>query len=196
MRLSVLFTQAEIEAIGDSGDVARATFIRMKGVNGAEVLLHSGVGDFDYNGEKWLGVCDPIGGRLVSISGLEEPEFGQAAALTVVLSGADIEFVKYMRSVRNQIQGNECTVYWAAFDNEEKIMFGGLKTLFPRGRIWTPTFSLAGIATRTISLTIESIWSGMNFPSGIRWNSSDFQKVRPGDKFFDYAGVKILETQR
>jgi hypothetical protein len=182
--------------MGDAQDVARALFLRMEGVNGTEVLLHDGVGNFEYNGETWLGMTDPIGGRLVSIRGLEEPEFGQAAPLTITLSGADIEFVKYMRSVRDEIQGNKCSVYWAAFDDYRKVMFGGLKTLFPMGRIWAPTFSQAGIGTRFITLTVEGIWSGMNFPPGTRWNSSDHQKQYPGDKFWDYAGVKVLEQQK
>jgi hypothetical protein len=195
--MSALFTQAEIDDLGDAGNIARAWFLRMQAVGGGpDILLHNGCGKFTYQGETWNGVEDPIGGRIVSISGVEEPQFGQASSVSIVMSGADIEFVRYMRVIRNSLEGLQCDIYWALFDDNEKILLGGMKRLYPRGRISTPSFSLAGIATRQVSLTIENIWSGMNFPSGRRWNATDQQQLYPGDKGFDYAGVKVIETQK
>jgi hypothetical protein len=174
--------------------IARAWFARLDLPSGI-AYLHSGVGRVTIDGQDWIGVSDPISGRLVSLSQVEEAAFGQAAAITIVLSGANREFIASVHATAREIEGRPADIYWAAFDGEtQQIWAGGLKKLFPRGRMTSATIQWSGIGQRAVSLTIENIWQAQNFAPGGRWTSADQRRRWPGDRGLDYIGVEITEN--
>lgn len=190
--MSVLFSQTEVDALGEP-HVARAWFVRLDLPSGI-VRLHSGVGTQVVGGETWKGVSDPIGGRLVSIAGVEEPAFGQAAAVTLVLTGADRDFLQSVHATRREIEGRDANIYWCAFDGETQQPLMGLKGLFTRGKMSAPSIQWSGLGVRTVTLTIENVWASQNFKPGRRWNPADQQRLYPGDRGLDYVGVSVSES--
>lgn len=192
--MSLIFTPDEIEQLR-SPHIFQAWFLQIEMPDGA-TRLHNGCGRRIVDGVEWTGITNPFSGVIVSLDGVEEPEFGQAASVNVVLSGADREFMKYMRSIVDQLEGAECELYWGAFNQYEQIVIGGLKALFPKGHMSAPSFQWEGIGQRDISFTIEGIWTQMNYAAGRRWNAADQQRAYAGDLGCNFAGVKILESLR
>lgn len=190
--MSAVFTAADIEALSQP-HVARAWFAMLDLPSGV-ARLHSGVGTIPVGGFSWRGVSDPVGGRLVSLSGVEEPAFGQAAAVQITLTGADRDFLQSVHATRRQIEGREANVYWCAFDGETQQPVTGLRGLFTRGRMSAPSLHWAGLGVRTVSLTIENIWASQNFAPGRKWNPADQQRLYPGDLGLDYVGQKVSEN--
>lgn len=173
--------------------VARAWFARLDLPSGV-AHLHSGTGRVTIAGQEWVGVSDPIRGQLVSVSQVEEPAFGQAAAVTVTLGGANKEFIQSVHATAREIEGREAEISWAAFDGETQEILIGLKKLFPRGRMTSPSIQWSGIGRRTVSITIENIFSAQNFAPGGRWNSTGQQQRYPGDLGLEFIGVAISES--
>jgi hypothetical protein len=190
--MTVLFSPEETARLR-APHIARAWFALLDLPSGPS-RLHSGVGRVQAGGYEWRGVTDPVGGRLLSLEGVEEPAFGQAAAVTITLSGADIAFLRSVDIAADAIEGRLAELSWAMFDGETQEIIGGLKKLFPRGRMSAPQLQWQGLGRRIVSLTIESAWSSQNFPPGGRWNGADQRRRHAGDKGLDFVGVKIEEN--
>ena len=190
--MSAIFSPIEAEKLARP-HVARAWFVALHLPTGL-LRLHSGVGRVNVGGYEWRGVTDPIGGRLVSIQGVEEPAFGQAAAVSITLTGITQAFLQSFHSNARVMEGAEAEIYWAAFDAETQEVIIGLKKLFPHATISAPAIQWSGLGTRTVSLTIESIWSSQNFAPGGKWNSADQKRRYPGDLGLDFVGVKVEEN--
>lgn len=189
--MSALISPTDAEKLARP-HVARAWFATLDLPSGL-ARLHSGCGNVVVAGETWRGVTDPLGGRLVSISAVEEPVFGSAAAVTITLSGASKEFIQSVHATRHEIEGRAATIAWAAFDQETEEVILGPVSLFPRGRMTSPAIHWQGIGLRTVSITIESLWQSQNFAPGGRWNDADHQRRFPGDRAFEYVSTKIPE---
>lgn len=172
--------------------VARAWFLELDLPAGA-ARFHSGTGRKTVGGYEWRGVTDPIGGQLVSLNGIEEPRFGQAVAIQVILSGANREFFKSVHDIARDIEGRRADLYFAMFDGETQELIGGLRKIFP-GKMSAPSLAWSGIGTRTVAITIESIWSSQNYPFGGKWNGAGQRKRYAGDKGLDFVGVKVTEN--
>lgn len=173
--------------------IARAWFAELDLPSGLW-RLHNGVGRANVGGYEWRGVSDPAGGQLVSISAVEYPRFGQAAKVDIAIAGFNIDFLRSVKDQGREIEGRRADLYWCAFDQEtQEVWSGGLKKLFP-GFMSSPKIQWSGIATRTVSLTIESLWQSQNYPFGGRWNGADQRRRYPGDKGLDFAGVKVYEV--
>jgi hypothetical protein len=180
--MSALFTAAELDALA-APHVARAWFAMLDLPSGVS-RLHSGVGTIT------------VDGQLVSLAGVEEPAFGQAAAVTITLTGADKAFLQSVHATRRQIEGREANIYWCAFDGETQKPLMALKGLFTRGRMSAPSLQWSGLGIRTVSLTIENIWASQNFAPGRKWNPADQRRLYPGDAGLDYVGQKVSEDWR
>jgi hypothetical protein len=187
-----IFTEADLDWLARP-HISRAWFLELDLPSGV-ARLHSGTGRVQAGGYEWRGVTDPIGGTVVSIADVEEPRFGQAVAVNITLSGANKEFFKSVHTSAKAIEGRRGDLYWAAFDGEtQKIWPAGLKRLFP-GKITSPSLQWQGIGVRTVSITLESLWSSQNFPVGGKWNGADQRRRYPGDKGLDFVGVKVSEN--
>lgn len=173
--------------------VARAWFGQFDFPDGMK-FLHSGVGRIAVEGNDYIGVSDPLSGRLVSMGQVEEPQFGAAAAVAIVLSGASKQFIQSVHATARQIEGRSAVILWAAFDGETQEIITPLIPLFPRGKMSAPSIHWQGIGIRYVSLTIENMWSSQNFAPGGKWNQADQRRRYPGDKGLDFVGVKISEN--
>ncbi len=189
--MSAIFSPTDVELLARP-HVARAWFADLDLPSG-RAFLHNGVGTVKAGAVEWKGVSDPIGGRLVSVNGMEEQAFGQAAAVTIVLTGANKEFLKSVHSSARDIEGRAAAIYWAAFDGETQQVIIPPKALFPRGFMSAPAIQWSGIGTRIVTLTIESIWSAKNYPPGGRWNAADQMRRYPGDMGGQFIGVTVQE---
>lgn len=173
--------------------VARAWFGQFDFPDGMK-YLHSGTGRVQVGGHEYLGVSDPISGRMVSVAQVEEPQFGQAAAVALVMSGASKAFIQSVHATAREIEGRSATLLWAAFDAETQEIITPLIPLFPRGRMSAPAIHHQGIGIRYVAITIENIWSAQNFAPGGRWSPADQRRRFPGDKGLDFVNVKVSEN--
>ena len=157
--------------------------------------LHNGVGTVTVAGYDWIGVTDPIGGQLVEMDAVDEPRFGQASAVRITLSGANLTFFKSVKTNARAVEGRPANLYWIAMDGETGEFVTDLKLMF-RGFMTAPSLMWKGVGLRTVSITIESFWASQNFAFGGKWNSADQQRRYPGDKGLDWVGQKIGEIWR
>lgn len=172
--------------------IARAWFLELDLPDGP-VRMHSGTGRVDIGGHTWTGVTDPIGRQLVGIDAVEEPRFGQAVAVNIVMSGVNREFFREVHRLAREMEGRKANIYFAVFDAEtERPWEPGLIRMFP-GRISSPALRWEGIGVRTIAVTIESLWSSQNYQFGGKWTDGDQRRRYPGDKGLQYVGVKVYE---
>ncbi|WP_368517487.1 transcriptional regulator [Rhizobium sp.] len=186
-----LFSQADREFLRRP-HIARAWFMDID-LPGGHWYVHNGAGRVTIGGIEWRGLSDPLGRQFISISAVEDPRFGQAAKLDVVLSGVNLEFLRQVKDNARLIEGRRVDVYWAAFDQEtQEVWVGGLKKLFP-GYLSAPSIHWAGRGVRIVPITIESLWQSQNFPFGGRWTPADQRRRYPGDKGLDYVGVTVQE---
>lgn len=187
-----VFSDAEAEWLARP-HVARMWFAALDLPSGLS-RLHNGVGRKTIGGFEWIGVTDPFSGRLVDIGPVEEPAFGQAAAVQIALSGVNKDFIQTVHADARAIEGRAADIYFALFDGETQEEWPyGLKKLFPRGRMSAPAIQWSGLGRRTVTLTIENLFQTQNFPPGGRWNGADQRRRYPGDKGLDFIGVEIAE---
>lgn len=173
--------------------IARAWFVELHLPDGLW-RLHNGVGRKTVGGKEWRGVSDPGGRQLVSISAVEDPRFGQAAKVDIVLSGVNAVFLRSVKDKARQTEGVKADLYWCAFDQEtQEVWSGSLKKLFP-GYLSAPKRQSQGIGLRTVSFTVETLWQSQNYPFGGKWSPADQERRYPGDKGLNFVGVKVTET--
>lgn len=153
--------------------------------------LHNGVGRVTIGGQEYRGISDPVGGQLVSVSAVEDPRFGIAAKVDIVIGGVSSTFFQSVKADARALEGRQATLRFALFDPEtgNNLLF---KSLLP-GRMSSPSLHRKGIGERYIGLTIESFWSAQNYPFGGRWSPADQLRRYPGDKGLDFLGVKVAE---
>jgi hypothetical protein len=170
--------------------IARAWFGYFDLPSGA-AWLHNGVGRVTVNGQEYRGVTDPVGGQLVHISAVEDPRFGQAAKVDIVIGGVNAAFFGSMKDNARELEGRVARLTWGLFDPEtgEMRMF---RTLMP-GRMTSPTLHRKGVSERYISLGIESFWQAQNYPFGGKWTDADQRRRYPGDKGLQFVGQKVHE---
>lgn len=153
--------------------------------------LHNGVGTVTIGGQDYRGVTDPVGGQLVHISDIEDPRFGQAAKVDIIIGGVDVAFFRSVKADARALEGRRARLMWGMFDPETGEM-RMLKTMLP-GRMSAPTLHRRGVSERYIGLTIESFWSAQNYPFGGRWTYADQMRRFPGDKGLQFVGQKVHE---
>ena len=108
-----LFSSAD-RAILRRPHVSRAFFLELALPSGT-VRYHNGIGTVTANSLEWRGVTDPMGRQLVGMDQIDEPRFGQAAAVNIVLSGVDLAWMKSVRDDRLSIEGVAADLYFAVF---------------------------------------------------------------------------------
>jgi hypothetical protein len=185
-----IFTAEDLDRLARP-HVGRAYFLEADLPSGM-AYLHNGVGRFTMSGHTWQGVTSPLGTQLVYLSAIEEPRFGVATSVQIIISGANQAFFKSMHDTARELEGRSAKLYWAMFDGETKEILIGPKLLF-EGFMSSPTTGWEAIGVRTVGITIESKWEAQNFPFGGRWNDADQQRRYPGDKGLIYVGQDVTE---
>lgn len=161
-----------------------------------ERRLHTGMGPKEIGGFEWEGVSDPFGGQLVGVGSIEEPRFGQAPAIDIIMSGANRAFLKSIWDDMPSIEGARCDMYFATFDAETGEVVYPFRRMFP-GKITAPRLQFVGASIRAISLKIVSVFEGLNFPSaGAQWSPTGQRQRYPGDKGLDFINSKLIEYYR
>ena len=155
--------------------------------------FHSGVGSITVDGRDWVGVTDPIMGMVAAVETVREPRIGEAAGAQLVLQGANVEFLRSVHATKREIEGRTANLYFAVFDAETATIIGRLIPQILNGYMSSPTILEQGIGVRTVSLTIETMWSSKNFAPGNKWNGAGQRKLFPNDKGLDFVGQKIVE---
>ena len=185
------FSSADLDALSGP-HVQRAWFVEVALPSGTR-NYHTGMGKVTIGGKTWDGVSDPFGGALVSVSGVEEPRFGQAVAIDVVFSGALKAFLKSIWDDKASIEGAQADVYFAVIDSETGDVLIDLKKVFP-GKLTAPGILISGSAIRAVNIKIISTWEGLNFPkTGAMWSPAGQRERFAGDKGLDFINSDIIE---
>lgn len=163
---------------------------------GGDRRLHTGMGRLILGGETWEGVSDPFGGQLVALSSMEEPRFGQAIAVDVIMAGANRAFFKSMWDTRAATEGTSVDLYFAQIDAETGAVRVPLKKVLP-GKVTAPRFSSKGASIRAVALKIVGRWEGLNFAvTGAMWSPTGQRQRYPGDKGMDFINSEIVEVYK
>ncbi|TWF53270.1 transcriptional regulator [Neorhizobium alkalisoli] len=192
--MATLFSQAD-RAYLRRPHISRVWFALLDLPSGP-ARLHSGAGRVKIAGAEWRGITDPGGSQLVSIGAVEEPRFGVAAKIDIVIAGVNVDFLRSVKTVARELEGRRADVYWCAFDQETAQPWsGGMKKLWP-GKLSSPVIRWAGTGIRTIAFSIEGPWQSQSYQFGGKWNPADQRRRYPGDKGLDFIGTKIQELIR
>jgi hypothetical protein len=170
--------------------VARLWFAEIELSSGTK-RYHGGVGRITAGGHVWTGVTDPLSGQLVNVAAVEDPRFGQAAAVAITIGGISKEFWTEIKQTARQMEGDRCDLFWASFDPETGVIDITLKKMFP-GKLSAPALFRA-LGVRHCVFTVESLWQSQNYPFGGRWNSADQERRFPGDLGGQFIGVEVQE---
>jgi hypothetical protein len=130
----------------------------------------------DYGGHTWLG-----GGRVGSISVIEEGEDLQAFGVRMTLSGIDPALLAI--ALAEDYQGRTVLMSLALLDANHDIIEAPVQVY--RGRMDTMPIEVGQSAT--ISLNIEGRLVDFERPRVRRYNSEDQQIVHPTDQFFQFV---------
>lgn len=156
-----------------------------------EAWLYGGAGRITVDGQEYRGVSDPIGGQLVSVSAVEDPRFGQAAKIDIILASVNVAFFRSVKTDARSLEGRTAILRFGVFDPEtgEMRLF---KSMFP-GKMSAPSLHRQGVGTRYVGLTIEGFWEAQNYPFGGKWTPADQRRRYAGDKGLDFVGVTVSE---
>lgn len=192
-----LFSSDDLDKLSGP-HVGRAWFVHLMLPTTSPVTdlrLHNGTGRVTIGGYEWRGVTDPVGGRLASISDVEDPQFGQAPAVQIILTGVDLAFVQSIHVDARALEGADCDIYWAMVDPETGEVLISLKRLFP-GILSAPSIVWERAGRRSVAFTVESIWASKNYSPGGKWNGASQRRRFAGDLGLDFIGVNVADNWR
>ena len=186
------------QALLKAPHIGRCFFAKLYFPDGIK-YLHNGFGDVTYplDGEDqvWRGMSSADGGVLVGISEIEDPRFGTAPNINLVLAGVDLAYMKSIKDIARDIEGRRADVYFAVIDPETADLVIGLTPLFPLGRMSAPRLKRSA-TMNVINLSIESFFSSQNFPFGGMWNDANQQKQYAGDKGLSLIGTEVNASRQ
>lgn len=187
------------ESAAKQNVVAPCIFIEML-FDAGPVRLWSGLGEFQWNGNTWLG-----GGELLNVSDIPESTAVQADGISIALSGIPQALVGL--ALNEHYQGRPCTV-WFGFmgvdqggelqteaglilsgpdgalrlDTGDRGKLRGEPVPVFRGRMDLMPMEDGGEDTVTISVTAENRLLDLERSNERRYTNADQQIDFPGDK--------------
>ena len=191
--MSETFSQTDLNKLAGL-HVGRGWFLEIDLPDGW-LYLHSGFGRTTIDSKEWRGVSDPLSGRLVSMNNIEEARFGQATAIQITLSGVNREFFQSVYTNRASLEGRPANLYFLTRDPETQETLISLKRVFD-GLLSSPELIWENVGTRFVTITLESVWSGQNYPAVGRWSPSGQRKRYPSDRGLDLVGTKTAEQYK
>lgn len=159
------------------GTCVRHMFFKMTHDDG-DVLAWDGVGDFDFNGDTYLGVAG-----LAEIGGVSNSSDIQNHAVTVRLNGVPLSVFRGVSpSIRNQTA--ELYAVWISTETglaiASKLVFAGFGD-FLTTRLTEETISLTA--------TIRAPHSDWSVVPRAYYTSADQSRLHPGDTGCDYTSA-------
>ncbi len=138
----------------------------------------SGVGDFTFNSEIYIGVGD-----LGSISEITETQVIRASGMTFSLSGIPSALISI--ALTEEYQGRSCSLWLGMLDKTTRAL---ISTPFKilTARMDVMTIDEEG-ETATISIAAENILIDLERPNERRYTPEDQKEEFPGDKGFDFV---------
>lgn len=143
---------------------------------GGPVRAHSGVGDFEWNGNTFTGV-----GTLGKVSEIEEGKEMQAYGLQLQLSGIPSELLSI--SLNGGYRGRSASLWVAFLDDNHQLINDPVGPF--SGTMNTMDGELG--ETATITLSVESRLVDWERPRIRRYNDGDQQAVYPGDLGLEFV---------
>lgn len=193
-----LFTSAD-RAVLKRPHVGQAYFVDMALPTLGTLRFHNGVGTVTANSQEWRGVSSPDGQQMAQVGAIEEPRFGTAPAVAIVLSGVSADFMSEVKGIAREMEGSAANVHFAVFDAEtqDELMFRTLVEGFVSAPQMVWQIDPQGRRARAIVLTIESEEQAKNFSTAERWSPAGIRKRFGANvKGLDFMGVDVKEVRK
>lgn len=141
--------------------------------------IWAGIGPLRAGGHDWQGT-----GEFVSVSGLEQIIGTASPAMTITLSGIDVEMTRLVRKNDFEVTGATASVYGQLFDDRRETV-GAPFHIFS-GDMGKLTYQLEGPNKRTIEIPIEGIFSRRKRPRFGLFTNADQHYRHSGDRGLEY----------
>lgn len=175
---------ATIQA-GLGGATVRASILILLDFVTTPMRLWSGAGYLSSGGYTWAGL-----GEVGSISGLDVALSGEAPETTFMLSGVDPEIVSLARDEWQDEAKDRLAQVLIQFhndaDNLPLELYDEPYSIWS-GRMQSVRFELMGDQTRTISVSVESLFTLRSRPAYSQYTDSDQQARFAGDLGFAFV---------
>ena len=167
---------AEMQAVA-SAELVRPIYLVKMFFDSGSVFLWSGLGNFTYAGDTYIGAGD-----LMAISSVKESEELTANGISVTLSGIKQSLISIARD--EPYQGRTITLLLGAFDENADIIASPV-ILFS-GFMDVMTIADSG-ETSTIVITAENKLIAFDRASVRRYTAEDQKIDHPTDKGFEFV---------
>jgi hypothetical protein len=162
-----------------TAQVVRPIILVKAEFDSADVLMWSGTGDLDWDGQTWIGT-----GQLLRVDAVEESVEMKAVGTTVTLSGIPSDLLSL--ALQEDYPGRPLTVYLGAFNDSDEVIASPV-ILF-KGRMDVMTISEGG-DTSSIEVTVENRLIDFERPRERRYTSEDQKIDFPNDKGFEFVST-------
>lgn len=153
-----------------------------------------GVGTLEAGGHTWQGFQDARQVSCVHISEIEHPSINIAIKTEITLSSVNRQFLADVRSDSGLIDGAKASVYALAINPGTYQPIGDPIEVF-FGYCGAPTIKAkaGNPGIRSVSFSIDCIWSAKNFAPGGRLNDADQRTRYPDDRGLELVGSPAYE---
>jgi hypothetical protein len=167
---------SETVATALSGRTVQATMLVYFDFVDEPMGLWPGFGALKTNdGREWSGL-----GELGNIEGLEQALGTAAPVVTFTLTGIDPSIMAKAKAASATVKGRDVTVYLQTFDadsaplDEPYALWSGILDVM--------SYKAVGAASRTVSVTAETLWTGRRKPPFAYYTDTDQQARFPDDR--------------
>ncbi len=175
--------------------IGRAVLVRMHFDDGVE-RYHNGQGRLvTQDGERFLGVGDAGGTRVVSIGAIQEARAGVASTVDIMLSGVDLAFWREVYRAGDTWEGVPVDILIQLFEPSGQALIGLPQIIF-EGALSVPSLLRPRGDLRQITLTVESdLWSSRAVAVYGTLSDADQKRRSPGDSALQYIGENGPDNQ-
>jgi hypothetical protein len=148
----------------------------------------TGFKTLNFDGFDWIGQ-----GELVSFSDMSFGADDSAQTFSATLSGVNPALVAEART-GPPVRGHTAT-YWLLFFDPQTLQPLDQKYLLSEFIMDVIGYSGVGPAQRTVTLSYETIWSGLNHAEYATWSDPDQKSQYPDDRGFEFVAEMVPGTR-
>lgn len=181
-----------------AGRSISASFLVFMDFRDAPRRWWTGTGLLVAGGVEWLGM-----GQLISIDGLQSSIGMSAPETTFTLSGVDADIIAQAKAGSERVKDRRVRVYIQFFHVGQGVdadapIWGNLDapTVVWSGKMDTIRFAADGPASRSITVTAESLWTNRNRPPYGLYTDRDQNARYPGDRGLEQVASLVSKTIR